>query len=131
MKIYLASYLQPFYHGPGRKVAIANSKPDNLKLDCVFLPFIPEQSILDYYNQQKDNNPKDAGKFFVDSFKKQLKDFIVELNEEAKKQGRNPQEILPFQDGDTLLSWERYERQNYRSIVAEVLIDLGYEVILK
>jgi hypothetical protein len=48
-----------------------------------------------------------------------------------KRENKKLIELLPFEDGDTLLSWERYERQSYRPTVAAFLEKLGYEVQLR
>jgi hypothetical protein len=47
---------------------------------------------------------------------------------EAESQNKTVQEILPFKDGDTLLSWELKGNLSYRSSVANTLRELGYEV---
>lgn len=131
MKIYLASFLQPQFHGPGNKIAISDSKPDNFKINGAFVPFIPLRSVIDHYNNIKNENQEEAAKFFVSCFKQQLSEFLFELKEEAQKLNKEPKDILPFSDGDTLLSWERFERQSYRPIVAEFLESIGYNVELK
>lgn len=121
MKIYLASYLQPTNHGPGRKIAIADSKPDDLKVSA-FVPFIPDGSTIVKYNVMKQTDPKAAGEYFVNSYNDKLTEFFSKI--ESTDQ-------LPFQDGDTLLSWERAEYTSYRPILAKYLEKAGYEVILK
>jgi hypothetical protein len=121
MKIYLASYLQPQNHGPGRKIAIASSKPDNLKVSA-FVPFIPEESSIVKYNVMKQTDPKAAAEYFQEYYEDRLSSFfqmIVSLDQ------------LPFEDGDTLLSWERAEYTSYRPTLAKYLEKAGYEVILK
>jgi hypothetical protein len=48
-----------------------------------------------------------------------------------EKEGTPIFELLPFNDGDTLLSWEREGHTSYRPLVADCLKKLGYKVILK
>lgn len=121
MKIYLASYLQPQNHGPGRKIAIASSKPDDLKVSA-FVPFIPDESAIVKYNVIKKTDQKAAAEYFQSYYENKLNEFFEKI--ESLKQ-------LPFQDGDTLLSWERAEYTSYRPTLAKFLEKAGYEVILK
>ena len=53
------------------------------------------------------------------------------LQKAAKEENTTMIEQLPIQEGDTLLSWERYAYTNYRGILADYLLDIGYEVVSK
>lgn len=128
MKLVLASYFQPENHGPGRKIGVSPGKPKESPTECdvVFQSFVPE-GYWDYHKAKK-TDPKEAGVKFVTSYEDQLSKFVESVNEEAKKEGKSPLEILPFKDGDTLLSWENKGNMSYRGILARFLRDLGYEV---
>lgn len=122
MKIYLASFLQPENFGPGRLIGIVDGrKPEHLKVDFKFPPFIPDKKLINEYNDNRRRNNKSAGDIFVEKYTQQLEDFFSNIGEEK----------LPFQDGDTFASWERAEFTNYRKILAPFLEKYGYEVILK
>ena len=121
MKIYLASYLQPQNHGPGRKIAIASSKPDGLAVSA-FVPFIPDESAIVKYNVLKKTDQKAAGEYFQSYYDEKLTEFFGRIVSTDQ---------LPFKDGDTLLSWERAEYTSYRPTLAKYLEKAGYEVILK
>ena len=130
MKLYLASFLEPHNFGPGRVISIANGdKPDHIECDQVFPWLVPSIETTKQYRDESLNNPKVAGKNFVDRFTSELDAFMDELTETCKKDGVTPQDILPFEDGDTLASWERADFTNYRRLVAPYLEKLGYEVV--
>lgn len=126
MKLVLASYFQPENHGPGRKIGASPGKPRDVN-DCesVFTPFVPN----DYwdYHKNKKTDPE-AGRKFVEGYNAQLESFVKEVQAEAAAQGKSVQELLPFQDGDNLLTWEKKGNLSYRAILAKYLTQLGYEV---
>jgi len=122
IKIYLASYLEKENHGPGRKIAISEEKPDSLNLSSAFVPFIPELRIRQGYRSIQLRDQKDAADFFNREYNEQLTKFFDTVNST---------DDLPFQDGDTLLSWEREANTNYRRILSKYSTDFGYEVIAK
>ena len=127
MKIYLASFLQPENFGPGRKISVCWDKPKDFNIDGVFEWLIPTHQILRNYKNNAIEDPDNAGPIFEHEFIEQLKNSLIEL----KKENKNVNEILGLQDGDTLLSYERFENKNYRSIIGRCLKALKYEIILK
>lgn len=130
MKLYLASYFQPHFHGPGRMIAISSRKPDDFKIDSAFRQFVHDQLVLDHYYELRDKDKDKAAKFFVDSFELQLEEFFAEVENESRKTKTPIKDLLPFEEGDTLLSMERFEYTSYRPTVAKILEKLGYEVVL-
>jgi len=131
MKIYLASYLQPENHGPGRKIAIANTKPDDLEVSGAWFFAIPDEELLSEYRAEQLQDQGRARDLFVNGYKRQLDNVFDSVRIDADKDGKDPRELLPFRDGDTLLCWEREGFTNYRSILASYLEDIGIDVILK
>lgn len=131
MKIYLASYTQPHNHGPGRKIAIASTKPDEFTVDGALSFVIPSKETLDEYKKRQLEDQKDASDFFVKTYSSQLKQFFGEVEESAKKDGTSVPDKLPLQSGDTLLSWEREGYTSYRPLLAQFLEEAGYDVVLK
>lgn len=131
VKLYLAAYRQAENHGPGKKIALATSKPDELKVDGAFQPLIPAQNLIDEYRKKQLEDQKIASEFFVSAYKKQLKDFFGKVTADASEKSTTVAELLPFKDGDTLLTWERHGNRSIRPIVAEFLEEAGYEVVLK
>lgn len=130
MKLYLSSFLQPENFGTGRLIGIANGdKPHNLNVSLTFKPFIPLDEILDEYLNLKAEHNEYAGKVFVTKYRAQLTKFTNEVLQEAKNQGIKPAQLLPFEEGDTLASWERSQYTHYRGNLVPVLTYLGYEVI--
>ena len=128
MKLYLASFLEPDNFGPGRVIGIVNgNKPTHVRCDLQFKQLTPRQELTDTYNDMAVSDPKNAGKQFVKDFTAQLDEFCNEVL--AAADGADPQEVLPFQDGDSLVSWERANFTNYRSLITPFLEKLGYEVI--
>lgn len=129
MKLVLASYFEPQYHGEGRKIGISPGKPSNLAFECniLFDYFSPGDL---YWNYQKTKNIdyEEAGKVFVSGYREQLDTFFAELKESAKEENKTIQELLPFSEGDTLLSWEKKSSTSYRAILAEYLREAGYDV---
>ena len=132
MKIFLASFLEVHNFGPGRVIGIANgNKPSHVKCEIIFKELIPNADITKTYNKESAKNPKEASVNFVNNFTKQLEKFYQDVKSEAEKNKVDPKEILPFKDGDTLASWERFCYSNYRGLIAPFLEKLGYEVFQK
>lgn len=132
MKLYLASFLETHNFGPGRVISITDgSRPDHIKCDYVFAPFVPAKDISKEYRRLQIDDPKNAGKIFVDKFTAQLESFYNDVLSKTKDTETDVESVLPFEDGDTLASWEREEFTHYRSLVAPFLEKLGYEVISK
>lgn len=132
MKLYLASFLEPHNFGPGRLISVADGdKPDHLEKECelVFPPFIPSQKTSNQYRIDSLTNPKEAGANFEKSFGSELDAFVAEVKEDAQKESSTPQELLPFEEGDTLASWQREHFTHYRGQIAKALQQLGYEVV--
>ena len=139
IKIYTASFWEPEVHGPGRKIGISPSKPKNLAeeagYDCTirheFLS--PEDVYWDYFKAKKaaGDDPelvKEAGDNFVSGYKARLEEFKKSVLEQAESTGRSVQELIGFEEGDTLLSWERGGHTSFRTHAAECLRELGYDV---
>lgn len=74
-------------------------------------------------------NSPNAAENFINGFRDQLNDFVNKVIKYAAEFHKTPIELLPFQESDTLVSWERKANNNYRGLVAEALEKLGYEVI--
>jgi hypothetical protein len=141
MLLVLASYFEPENHGTGRKIGISPGKPRQEQIDeacdkkgvetysgdAQFLKFSPGEVYWDYHKMRKAGN-ENAGSVFREKYKAQLDGFFNQLKEDAKDQGKEPTELLPFQDGDTLLTWERKGNLSYRAILAGYLRDIGYDV---
>ncbi len=128
MKIILASYFQPEYHGTGRKIGISvGKKPHNVECDFVFPQFAPEPESYWAYHQNKHTDP-DAGVKFVEAYEARLEAFCAEVEADAKEENKTPIEILPFRNQDSLLSWEKQGSLTYRTHLAKYLERLGYEV---
>ncbi len=126
-KLVLASFFEEESHGSGRKIAISPSKPKDIQCDLKFDALSPGDLYWDYHKYKKDD-PEIAGKAFDKQYRAQLDKFVTDLQAEADKEGKTIFDILPFQDGDTLLSWEKGGHMTYRTIVAEYLRKLGYEI---
>lgn len=125
MKLVLASYFQPENHGPGRKIGVSPGKPRDVECDVVFTPFVPN-NYWEYHSNKKTD--PDAGRKFVEGYNAQLESFVKEVKSEAESLGKSVQELLPFEDGCSLLSWEKKGNLSYRGILAKYLTQLGYEV---
>jgi hypothetical protein len=128
MKLYLASFFEPDNHGPGRKISIATNVPEDIDVDATFDMFVP-LGMGEYYRDRY--KVKNAGEKFVGSYKKQLDDMYSELSVDAAKEGKSMMEVLPFKDGDTLLSWEHAGNLSYRGILNDYLKKVGYETELR
>jgi hypothetical protein len=138
MKIYLASFLQKENFGPGRVISINHGKkPDDVEVQNIYFPLTPPTSLIQKYNdealeeRQKGIKSKDgqAGPNFEKAFREQLQKFVDSVLEAAAEEKKTPEELLPFQEGDTLCSWERSYNQHYRATVAEYLTKMGFDVI--
>jgi hypothetical protein len=138
--LYTASYFEPEVHGPGRKIGISPSKPKNLVEECgydceICHEFLsPDEVYWDYYRAKKSAGDdeillKKAGDDFVEGYKNRLADFKKTLEDESKKTGIAIKDIIGFEDGDTLLSWERGGHTSFREHTAAFLRELGYEVV--
>jgi hypothetical protein len=138
--IYTASYWEPEVHGPGRKIGISPSKPKNLQAECgydcqIWHEFLSPEGV--YWDYHKAKNIADgdevlmkkAGDDFVIGYKNRLQEFKKTLEEASAKTGQSIQSLIGFEDGDTLLSWERGGHTSFREHAATLLRELGYEVI--
>lgn len=129
--IYLASFLEKENFGPGSIVSICNgNKPKDIKVTQQFKYFIPTQDIINTYYDLAPKEPERASKIFVSGYQKQLENFLNLTQEEAISENISLTDLLPFKDGDTLCSWERFKYNNYRKILAPYLEKFGYEVVL-
>ena len=142
MKLYLASMLEPENFGSGKIYAIARTKPDELNVDGLYSHLIPKDEFISKYKEMQlnynQNVPESiieaqklASDYFNKAFYEQLKLFLVELNKAAKEENKTMMELLPFNDGDTLVSWERFGNTNYRGVVGGLLQKIGYKVEVK
>lgn len=142
MKIYLASMLEPENFGDGKIYAIANTKPLNLNVAGLYSFLTPKDEYNAKYKEMQldydQSIPESvalaqtkASEYFNSAFYGQLKSFLIDLNRASKEEGKSIMELLPFEDGDTLVSWERFGNTNYRGTVAGLLKKIGYEIILK
>ena len=131
MKLYLASILEPENFGPGRLVGVANgNKPYNINIVCKYDHLTPKSSLQEqYYSTLKEKSQQEASEGFVNGFVDQLNGFYNKVMTAAKSKNVSVISLLPFQDGDTLVSWERKANTHYRGLIAEVLKKLGYEII--
>lgn len=130
MKLVLASYFQPENHGSGVKYGVSPDKPKNVEgCDLVFSHLSPTSD--DYYNYHRDKktDPDEAGPKFLKAFRATLAEFKEGVLAAASSSNKTIFEILPFKDGDTLLSWEHKGHLSYRAMIATTLRELGYEVI--
>ena len=131
MRIYLASFMQPTNFGPGRVISITHgSKPRDIDVKAIFEPLTPPQTVIEEYNRLRVEEPKKASDYFVSTYKAQLEAFFEEISLSSKEENVSMTDLLPFQDGDTLCSWERSFNTNYRDLLAPVLEKIGYEVVL-
>lgn len=129
--IYLASFLQKENFGPGRLISITeNGKPRDIEVGLIFKPFTPPYSLVQKYNNMRVSQPKEASDMFVAAYIEQLDAFMEVLKLDAQNENKTMVEMLPFQDGDTLVSWERAEYTNYRKILAPYLEKMGFEINL-
>lgn len=129
MKLYLASFFQAENHGPGKLISVSLNKP-KVKTDGLFEDFAPSVKISDAYRKEQLVDQVKAGKNFVESYEGQLEAFVAKVQALAKENDLTAMEVLPFQDGDTLASWEREGYTNYRKTLSKYLEKLGYKVEL-
>jgi len=131
MKIYLASFMQPENFGPGILYSICNGqKPLNINVEKQFSHVIPSPDLINRYAELRPTDGESASKMFITEYNMQLEKFVEQVLYAASQDNKSPQEILPFNEGDTLCSWERSQFTNYRKILAPYLEKLGYEVVL-
>ena len=141
MLIVLASYFEPENHGSGRKIGVSPGKPKLEQIEkaceekgvepyeCEFLykKLSPGDYYWDYMRDKKGDYKK-AGEVFRESYARQLEQFADDVREKAEQEGKDVLDVLPFQEGDTLLSWEHKGHMSYRAMLADTLRDLGYDV---
>lgn len=131
MKIFLASFLQKENFGSGKIISItASNKPKDIVVKEIYLPVTPSQAMIDEYYHLMEEDKVKAGEFFRSSYTAQLDKFVEAVKKAAEEDSVTPMELLPFEEGDTLCSWERAQYTNYRKILAPFLEKLGYEVVL-
>jgi hypothetical protein len=83
---------------------------DQIKDASVRLSIVANYPFIDYFQRMLHTlieDPDNAGPIFEHEFIEQLKNSLIEL----KKENKNVNEILGLQDGDTLLSYERFENK--------------------
>lgn len=131
IKLYLAAYMEPEKHGPGKKIAITDKKPDNFSVNGAFPPFTPSRQLSNEYRELQALDQSKAGEHFETRYRDQLTQFVDVLVSDATKDNKDPKELLPFEDGDTLLFWEREGRTSYRKTLSEYLVKLGYSIELR
>ena len=133
MKIYLASFFEEHNFGSGRLISVAQGqKPRLVQINLIYEGLCPSQDISrKYYREKQEFGIEVAGKSFQDLYSQQLQSYLDEAKIEAEKQGKTLVELLDLKEGDTLLSWERAGRTNYRNTVASQLKKIGYEVFLE
>jgi len=141
MLIVLASYFEPENHGAGRKIGISPGKPKQEQIDeacekkgvptyecsAQFPEFSPGELYWDYHRMRKSGD-ENAGQVFREKYQAQLDEMAEAIRQKAASAGKDVTEFLPFQDGDTLLAWERKGNLSYRTMLAESLRELGYDV---
>lgn len=142
MKLYLASMLEPENFGDGKVYAIAKTKPMTLNVIGLYSHLTPPDELIAKYKEMQldyDQNipetvtaaQKKASNYFNTAFYEQLKSFLMDLNKAAKEENKKMMELLPFEEGDTLVSWEKEGNSNYRGTVGGLLKKIGYEVVVK
>jgi len=143
MKIYLVSAFEPQNLGTGKIYAIisqieAQNKQYDIKIDGAYPQLTPSDDIIKEYrkiqlelSEENKDAQERASKYFTTAFYEQCKNFYKSLHKASIEENISMMELLPFKDGDSLVSNERFGMSNYRSIVAGVLKKIGYEVILK
>lgn len=131
MKIYFSSFLEPENCGPGKKYAITTTKPEDFEVNGKVAYLTPGDDLIENYKNKQLSDQKEAADYFNKAFYEQLKSVFIKLKNQSLETGISMIELLPFEDGDTLLSWEREGNSNYRGTVAGLLKKIGYEVILK
>ena len=128
MKLYLASIMEPENFGPGRLIGVTTgNKPKEVSIK--YDKLIPEQILQEEYYKLSATDKELAGKHFREGFSKQLDEFYNKAVKAAESKTISPIELLPFQEGDTLVSWERKAYTHYRGLIANILKKFGYEVV--
>lgn len=130
MKIYLASFHETHNHGPGRKIAITDSKPNNIEIKTAYPPWIPAQAWVEGYQAKLVEGQEKASQWFIEKYSEQLDEFFQNVQKKADATGKTVIDILPFQEGDTLLFWEREGYRSCRTVLAQFLVNIGYEIII-
>ncbi len=130
MKIYLASFQEPHNFGPGKLISLAYARPQYINTVGVFEPLAPPVDLIKSYNDLREKNDPSAATSFIAAYKNQLETFASKIKFIAREKKKNTKDLLFFEDGDSLLSWERENFSNFRYLVKPVLEDLGYEVVL-
>jgi hypothetical protein len=134
--------LEPENFGPGKVYAIARSKPEELVVAGLYSHLTPNEEYISTYKKMQLDYDQDipdtvsaaqklASEYFNTAFYEQCKLFLIELNKAAKNENKKMIDLLPFEDGDTLVSWERFGNSNYRGMVGGLLKKIGYEVNIK
>lgn len=139
MKIVLASYFEPQYHGKGRKIGITPSCPKNLKeehgysCDLKFSDFSPEDIYWNYISSKKAAKDPEAlklaGDEFVNKYAEKLNSLKKTIEAQAKTENKTVMEVIGLQNEDTLLSWELKGHLTFRTALIEFLTGFGYNVI--
>jgi hypothetical protein len=152
MKIYLASYFQPQYHGTGRRIGITPDLPPSLEkevdYDCkkCYPAISPDKSaMIAYYqdrnaikeaagggwdfNDEQKEAYKLAGERFSSAYREKLEAFVTELKKQAEETKQSVFELSGLNDNDTLLSLEKKGNKSFREITAEYLRRLGFDVV--
>ena len=129
MKIYLASYFEEENHGPGRKIGVSPGKPDSIDYECeqVHRGLGPEDIYWEYHKLKK-SDPDKASEYFNKEYEAKLQKFVDEVKKAANQQNTTVFKLIGFEDGDTLLSWEKAGNTSFRTTLAEYLRKLGYDV---
>lgn len=134
MQLVLASYWEPENHGPGRKIGISPSKPKNLmdeqgyECELLYEALSPGKAYFEYFDDVKEHGREEAGRIFNDKYTGKLNQLVAQIKRDAEEQGKTPNDLLGFEDGDTLLSWEKEGHLTYRTHTAKALRELGYDV---
>lgn len=81
----------------------------------------------DYHKEKRENSSLAADKF-IKNYREQCENFVKSVLETAKEHNKTVFEVLPFQEEDNLLTWEKGGHTTYRAIAAESLRELGYDV---
>lgn len=142
MKIYLASYFEPDNHGSGKHIGISPGNPPKKEAidkacedagyptydcDLCYENLSPGDAYWEFH-KEKSGDYEAAGKKFEKSYKEKLEAFFKSAAEAASAQGKSVTDILPFSDGDNLLSWEKSGNITYRDVLVPFLKEAGYEV---
>jgi hypothetical protein len=129
MNIYLASYFEEENHGPGRKIGVSPGKPDGIDYECeqVHRGLGPEDIYWEYHKRKK-SDPDKASEYFNKEYEAKLQKFVDEVKKAAQERNTTVFKLIGFEDGDTLLSWEKAGNMSFRTTLAKYLRKLGYDV---